>query len=53
MSLLKAIDDRESAYLLADWIQDELELCTTDEIYNEINRLPKKETRCVCLQIVF
>ena len=40
MSLLKAIDDRESAYLLADWIQDELELCTTDEIYNEINRLP-------------
>ena len=40
MSLLKAIDDRESAYLLADWVQDELELCTTDEIYNEINRRP-------------
>ena len=39
MSLLKAIDERESAYLLADWVQDELELCTTDEIYNEINRL--------------
>ncbi len=39
MSLLKSIDDRESAYLLADWAQDELELCTTDEIYNEINKL--------------
>ncbi|NMF56496.1 PIN domain-containing protein [Pseudanabaena yagii] len=38
MSLSKAIDNRESAFLLADWVQDELELCTTDEIYNEINR---------------
>jgi GNAT superfamily N-acetyltransferase/predicted nucleic acid-binding protein len=37
LSLLKSTDDRESAYLLADWVQDELELCTTDEIYNEIN----------------
>ena len=45
MSLQKAIDDRESGYLLADWIQDELEFCTTDEIYNEINKLPLIEER--------
>jgi len=36
---------RESGYLLADWIQDELEFCTTDEIYNEINKLPLIEER--------
>ncbi|NUN65078.1 GNAT family N-acetyltransferase [Pseudanabaena biceps] len=45
MNLLKAIDERESAYLLADWVQDELELCTTDEIYNEINKLSVVEER--------
>jgi predicted nucleic acid-binding protein len=45
MSLRKDIVDGESGYLLADWIQDELELCTTDEIYNEINKLPSIEER--------
>ena len=45
MRLLEAIDDRESAYLLADWVRDELELCTTDEIYSEINRLPVVKER--------
>ncbi|TYQ31507.1 GNAT family N-acetyltransferase [Pseudanabaena sp. UWO310] len=45
MNLRKAIVDGESGYLLADWIQDELELCTTDEIYNEINKLPSIEER--------
>ncbi len=28
----------ESASLLADWLPDNLELCLTDEIHNEINR---------------
>ena len=45
ISLLKDVDDRESAYLLADWIQEELELCTTDEIYNEINKLSVAKER--------
>ncbi|MEA5477099.1 GNAT family N-acetyltransferase [Pseudanabaena galeata UHCC 0370] len=45
ISLLQDLDDRESAYLLADWIQEELELCTTDEIYNEINKLSLAKER--------
>lgn len=45
ISLLKDVDDRESAYLLADWIQEELELCTTDEIYNEIIKLSVAKER--------
>jgi len=30
----------ESSSLLADWLPESLELCVTDEIYNEINRGP-------------
>jgi GNAT superfamily N-acetyltransferase len=45
MNLLEDIDDRESAYLLADWLQEEIELCTTDEIYTEIGRYSIEEER--------
>ncbi|HBC42153.1 MAG TPA: hypothetical protein DCZ88_09730 [Pseudanabaena sp.] len=45
ISLLQDLDNRESAYLLADWVQEELELCTTDEIYNEINKLSVAKER--------
>ena len=31
-------DYAESASLMADWIQDDVILCLTDEIFNEINR---------------
>ncbi|MDZ4786735.1 MAG: GNAT family N-acetyltransferase [bacterium] len=33
----QGLDERESACLFADWVQVELELCITDEIYNEIH----------------
>jgi GNAT superfamily N-acetyltransferase len=31
-------DSSESKALLADWLQDSIELCLTDEVYTEINR---------------
>ncbi len=31
--------------LLADWIEEDIELCLTQEIYNEINRHGNKQTR--------
>lgn len=40
---LQGIDERESACLLADWLQVELELCITDEIYNEIRKYPQHD----------
>jgi predicted nucleic acid-binding protein len=35
----------ESHALLADWIQDEIRLCVTSDLYNEINRLPDEAKR--------
>jgi predicted nucleic acid-binding protein/predicted GNAT family acetyltransferase len=35
---------RESNYLLSDWLQEEIELCLTEEINNEINR--KQNDNC-------
>ena len=32
--------NKESLSLLADWLQEDIELCLTQEIYNEINRNP-------------
>lgn len=33
-----SLDNEESKALVADWLQDSIELCLTDEIYNEIDR---------------
>nr|WP_281720513.1 GNAT family N-acetyltransferase [Nitrosomonas nitrosa] len=38
-------DAVESKALLADWLQDSIELCLTDEIYNEINRNDDSKAR--------
>ncbi|MBI4320055.1 MAG: GNAT family N-acetyltransferase [Chloroflexi bacterium] len=38
-------DNEESRSLLADWMEDELELCLTDEVLNEINRNENSEER--------
>jgi GNAT superfamily N-acetyltransferase/predicted nucleic acid-binding protein len=35
----------ESKALMADWLQDAVELCLTDEIYTEINRNQDKQER--------
>ncbi|MBO1346021.1 MAG: GNAT family N-acetyltransferase [Hormoscilla sp. GUM202] len=37
----------ESQLLLADWLQDELNLCLTDEIFNKINKISNLEERKV------
>lgn len=39
------VDSEESKSLLADWLQPELDLCLTDEIDNEINRITNSEQR--------
>jgi len=38
--LIDLQDERnsETLALMADWLQDEIELCVTDEIFNEISR---------------
>lgn len=33
------VDNEESKFLLADWLQPELDLCLTDEIFNKINSI--------------
>lgn len=38
-------DNTESKALQADWLQDEIELCLTNEIFNEINRNIDPEER--------
>jgi ribosomal protein S18 acetylase RimI-like enzyme/predicted nucleic acid-binding protein len=38
-------DSDESQALLADWLQAELDLCITDELWNEINRSPDEQQR--------
>ena len=38
-------ESSESKALRADWLQDSVELCLTDEIYTEINRSPDKSER--------
>jgi predicted nucleic acid-binding protein len=47
----------ESHALLADWLPDSLEICLTDEIYNEINRnkIPeqRKRSREIAQSFVF
>lgn len=35
----------ESESLLADWLQDDLELCVTDEIFNAINNITDSQDR--------
>lgn len=37
--------DTESLGLCADWLQDELQLCITDEIFNDFNRQPDDALR--------
>ncbi len=37
--------DQESQSLLADWLQEDVELCITSEIFNEINRCKDKSER--------
>lgn len=37
----------ESQLLLADWLEDELKLCLTDEIFNKINKISNLEERKV------
>ena len=37
--------NEESQSLLADWLRENLELCVTEEIFNEINRHPDKTVR--------
>ncbi len=39
------IDSEESRLLLADWLEPELELCITDEIFNIINLITDKNER--------
>jgi GNAT superfamily N-acetyltransferase/predicted nucleic acid-binding protein len=38
-------ESAESKALIADWLQDSVQLCLTDEILNEINRNHNKEDR--------
>jgi len=37
----------ESQLLLADWLEDELKLCLTDEIFNKVNKISNLEERKV------
>lgn len=37
--------NEESQSLLADWLRENIELCVTEEIFNEINRHPDKAVR--------
>ncbi|HYW22086.1 MAG TPA: GNAT family N-acetyltransferase [Nodularia sp. (in: cyanobacteria)] len=39
------LDNQESQLLLADWLQAELDLCVTDEIFNKINTIGNKIQR--------
>jgi predicted GNAT family acetyltransferase len=41
----QSLEESESACLLADWVQSELELCVSDEVYTEISRHPDKKIR--------
>ena len=41
----ETVANRESKALLADWLQEEIELCLTKEIFNEINRNEDGEQR--------
>lgn len=45
--LIDIIDARslESMALCADWLQDELQLCVTDEVFNDLNRQPDDAMR--------
>ncbi|MDM8520577.1 GNAT family N-acetyltransferase [Anaerolineales bacterium HSG6] len=45
--LIDLQDERnsETLALMADWLQDEIELCVTDEIFNEISRDKDKNRR--------
>ncbi len=38
-------ESEDSKALLADWLQESIELCLTPEIYNEIRRAPSEEQR--------
>lgn len=38
-------ESEDSKALLADWLQESIELCLTREIYNEIRRAPSEEQR--------
>jgi GNAT superfamily N-acetyltransferase len=38
-------ESEDSKALLADWLQDRIQLCLTDEIYNDINRSTDETTR--------
>ena len=40
-----SIFHRESSLLLSDWLIEEIEICLTSEIYNEINRNNEKDKR--------
>lgn len=39
--------NEEAQSLLADWLRENIELCVTNEIFNEINRHPDKAVRAV------
>jgi len=39
---------KESRYLLEAWLQDEVELCLTDEMFHEMNRMPDDDRRAAC-----
>jgi ribosomal protein S18 acetylase RimI-like enzyme/predicted nucleic acid-binding protein len=39
------VDAKESHALLADWLQEEIELCITEELKIEINRNPNEQQR--------
>ncbi|MBI3850440.1 MAG: GNAT family N-acetyltransferase [Verrucomicrobia bacterium] len=39
------LESEDSKALLADWLQESIELCLTPEIYNEIRRAPSEEQR--------
>jgi len=49
---LKEKREKESLSLTNDWIDDEIELCVTREIYNEIKRNNNKNIRDECRQFV-
>lgn len=44
-------DDEEAKSLVADWLPDNIELCLTDEILNEIQRNDNKEERLHSLKL--
>lgn len=44
--------EKESLALTNDWLDEEIEICVTKEIFNEINRNPSKEVREECRKFV-